>query len=152
MPRNWLCVEVREWGFVLGELNGHTRVVCVCSHPPWTNLTRHHERDCSVHKLQALVYDILPQSNHCHNWLHHRPPKTVSKRTVFHWCSDGSKFVTETEIILGVSLITAHTAFASTNKTKIVWIETELFFLPAVDTPRVNVRTSVDAMLLPQSY
>ena len=43
--------------------------------------------------------------------------------------------------------ITAHIAYASTNKIKIVRIETELVFLPRADAPHV------DAMLvLPQSY
>ena len=39
----------------------------------------------------------------------------------------------------GVSFITSHVACASTNKTKIVWMETELFSLPGADTPPVYV-------------
>ena len=37
--------------------------------------------------------------------------------------------------------MTTHVALVGTNKTKIVWIETELFFYPAgADAPRVYVR------------
>ena len=51
-----------------------------------------------------------------------------------------------TQILSGVCFITDHVAYASSNKTKIVWIETELFsfflffFLPGVDAPHVYVR------------
>ena len=34
------------------------------------------------------LYDILPGSNNCHNWLRHRS----------RWCSSGSKFVTDLPI------------------------------------------------------
>ena len=66
--------------------------------------------------LQALVYDILPR-----------------------WCSNGSKFVTVNSNYI---CLTTHAAYASTNKIKIVCIETELgfFFLPRADAPRVYVR------------
>ena len=45
-----------------------------------------------------------------------------------------------TQIISDVCFITDHVAYASSNKTKIVRIETELFFLPGVDAPHVYVR------------
>ena len=45
-----------------------------------------------------------------------------------------------TQIISHVCFITDHVAYASSNKTKIVWIETELSFLPGVDASRVYVR------------
>ena len=34
-------------------------------------------------------------SNQCHIWLRHRSRKTVNLRTLFHWCSNGSKCVTD---------------------------------------------------------
>ena len=34
-------------------------------------------------------------SNYCRNWLRYPSPKTVSQQTVFRWCSNGSKFVTD---------------------------------------------------------
>ena len=64
--------------------------------------------------LQALVYDILPR-----------------------WCSNGTKFVTVNSNYIS---LTAHVAYPSTNKTKIVCIETELGFPPRADAPRVYVR------------
>ena len=50
-----------------------------------------------------------------------------------------------TQIISGVSFITDCVAYASTNKTKIVWIDTTppfflLFFLPGLDASHVYVR------------
>ena len=44
------------------------------------------------------------------------------------------------QIIPGVSFITAHVAYASTNKTKIIRTETEYFFLPGAYAPHVHVR------------
>ena len=45
------------------------------------------------------------------------------------------------QIIPGISFITAHVAYASTNKTRILWIKTELlFFLPGADAPHVYMR------------
>ena len=53
-----------------------------------------------------------------------------------------------TQIISHFCFITDHVAYASSNKTKIVGIETELFFfsflfLPGVDAPHVYVRAWV---------
>ena len=45
-----------------------------------------------------------------------------------------------THIIPSVCFKTDHVAYASSNKTKIVWIETELSFLPGVDASHVYVR------------
>ena len=46
-----------------------------------------------------------------------------------------------TQIKQGVSFIASSKVYASTNKTTIVWIETELFFLPGVGASLVYVRT-----------
>ena len=59
-----------------------------------------------------------PYSNHCHNWLHHTSAKTIGKLRVFHWSSNGSKFVNiqATQIMSGsVFLVTTHNAYASTK-------------------------------------
>ena len=46
-----------------------------------------------------------------------------------------------TQIISDVCFITDHVAYASSDKTKIVWIKMELLlFLPGVDVPHVYVR------------
>ena len=36
-----------------------------------------------------------PSCNHCLKWLHHRSPKTVSYLSVFRWCPDGIKIITD---------------------------------------------------------
>ena len=45
-----------------------------------------------------------------------------------------------TQIISDVCFITDHVAYASSYKTEIIWIETELSFIPGVDAPHVYVR------------
>ena len=65
-----------------------------------------------------------------------QPPSTGLRHP--RWCSNGSKFVTVNSNYI---CLTTHVAYASTNKIKIVCIETELgFFLPRADAPRVYVR------------
>ena len=44
-----------------------------------------------------------------------------------------------TQIKQGVSFIAANKVYTSTNKTTIVWLETELSFLPGVDASHVYV-------------
>ena len=61
-------------------------------------------------------------SNHCHNWLHHRSWKTASFLLVLNW-----QQVCDSQFKLYQAFITTHAAYASTSKSKIVWIETELF-------------------------
>ena len=46
----------------------------------------------------------------------------------------------KTEMISGVSFMTAHVAYATTNKTRIVWIVTEVIFLAGADVPHVYLR------------
>ena len=55
-------------------------------------------------------------------------------------------------IIFDISFITGHVAYASTNKTKIVRIETELFSVFTPGGPASSLRACFDAVLLPQSY
>ena len=47
-----------------------------------------------VDKVQALVYDILHPTT-IQLWLRHRSPITVIQQTVFRWCSNCSKFLTD---------------------------------------------------------
>ena len=47
-----------------------------------------------VIKLQALVYDIFPPTTALIDYAR-GVEKRVSYRTVFHWCSNRTKFVTE---------------------------------------------------------
>ena len=92
-------------------------------------------------KLPASVHDILPPATARTDYAAGFQNLTVSYRTVFRRCSNGSKVVTDnSNYVSGVSFITAHVAYASTDKTKIDWIEMELCFLPGADAPHVYER------------
>ena len=90
-------------------------------------------------KLQALVYNILPSTTAVFSYaigsrkLSANEQFCVGVQTVV-------SLLQTIQIIPDVCFITDHVAYASSNKTKIVWIETELFFLPGVDAPHVYVR------------
>ena len=87
-------------------------------------------------ELQALVYNILPSTVAVFSYAI-GSRKLSDNEAIFCRCSDISKLVKTTQFISDVCFITD----ASSNKTKIVSIETELsfffFFLPGVDAPRV---------------
>ena len=65
--------------------------------PPTTALVTTTAVTAWLHRLTQTPSAGLwhPASNHRSNWLLHRSPKTGSYRTVFRWCSNGSKFVTD---------------------------------------------------------
>ena len=94
---------------------------------------------CVCVKLQALVYNILPSTTAVFSYaigsrkLSANEPFFVGAQTVV-------SLLQTIQIIPDVCFITDHVAYASSNKTKIVWIETELFFLPGVDASHVYVR------------
>ena len=76
--------------------------------------------------LLALVYHILPPTTAVFDYAI-RLRKLSVRLPVFRWCSKGSKFVTTNPSMSGrVSLITACSAYASTDNSKIVQIETKL--------------------------
>ena len=83
-------------------------------------------------KLKALVYDIL------------RPASAISDYTIGVQMAVSLRKITQ--IMSGISFITACVAYASTNKTKTIRTEKELFFFG------LCLHTFLDAMLLPQSY
>ena len=68
-----------------------------------------------------------PSSNHCHKWLRHRPPKTVSQLRVFCWCSNGSKSVADISVS-GISLITTQMLMPEQiNQNCLNWCESNFF-------------------------
>ena len=72
-------------------------------------------------KLRALVYDILPPSTAIVNYaIGLKKEKAESQQTVFHWCSNGCKFVTDNSDYIRIFFITDYVAYANTNKTKII--------------------------------
>ena len=103
-----------------------------------------------VTKLQALVYDIFPLTTAV--FVYAIGPRKLSATEQFclfclFFVGDGAQTVVSllqtTQIISDVSFLTDHVAYASSDKTKIVWIETEhsfLFFLLGVDASHVYVR------------
>ena len=57
-----------------------------------------------------------------------------------------------TQIISGVSFITAQIAFASTSKNKTASIESELFLLPRADAPYVPVYACFHSCISTQTF
>ena len=99
----------------------------------WTALVK----CCS--KLQALVYDILPSTTAVFSYVI-GPRKLSANEQFFVGAQTVVSLLQTTQIKQGVSFIAANKVYTSTNKTTIVWIETELFSLPGVDASHVYVR------------
>ena len=95
-----------------------------------------HHKSC-----QALVYDILPSTTAVFSYAI-GSRKLSANEQFFVGAQTVVSLLQTTQIIAHVCFITDHVAYASSNKTKIVWIETELFFffLPGVDAPHVYMR------------
>ena len=122
-------------------------------------------------QLQALVYSIIPPTTAINDYatgLNNKQQKTTKcQLTDSFWRhSDGSKFVTDTQIIPGTSVITTHVDYTRPNKTKIIWIETKFFlfwvwarlmlacmpgcYVASTDGHASCLRACLDATLLPQ--
>ena len=78
-------------------------------------------------KLQALVYDILPSTTAVFSYTIGSRKLSTNKQ-FFVGAQTVVSLLQTTQIISDVCFITDHVAYASSNKTKIVWIKTELFF------------------------
>ena len=90
-------------------------------------------------KLQALVYNILPSTTAVFSyaigsW------KLSANEQFFVGAQTVVSLLQTTQINQGVSFIAAKKVYTRSNKTTIVWMETELFFLPGVDASHVYVR------------
>ena len=93
----------------------------------WEHLQHWYVR--TADKLQALVYDILPSTNAVFSYAIGSRKLPANKQ----FFVSAQMVISLTQIISDVCFITDHVAYASSNKTQIVWIETELFLLPGVD-------------------
>ena len=100
-----------------------------------------------THKLQALVYDIIPSTTAVFSYATF--PENceffVGAQTIV-------SLLQTTKIKQGVSFTATNKVYTSTNKTTFVWIEMELFFLflSGVDAfPCLHA--CLGARLLPQS-
>ena len=78
-------------------------------------------------ELQALVYEILPSTTAVFSYAI-GSRKLSANEQFFVGAQTVVSLLQTTQIISDVCFITDHVAYASSNKTKIVWIETELFF------------------------
>ena len=92
-------------------------------------------------KLQALpLYDtVLPSTTAVFSYAI-RSRKLSANEQFFVGAQTVVILFQTTQIKQGVSFIAANKVYTNTNKTTIVWIETELSFLPGVDASRVYVR------------
>ena len=78
-------------------------------------------------KLQALVYDILPSTTAAFSYAP-GSRKLSANEQFFAGAQTVVGLLQTTQIKQGVSFIAANKVYTSTNKSIIVWIETELFF------------------------
>ena len=90
-------------------------------------------------EFQALVYDILPSTTAVFSYTI-GPRKLSANEQFFIGAQTVVSLLETTQIKQGVSFIAANQVYTSTNKTTIVRIKTELFFLPGVDASHVYVR------------
>ena len=79
-----------------------------------------------ISKLQALVYNILPSTTAVFSYAI-SPRKLPANEHFFVGVQTVVILLQTTQIISDVCFITDHVAYASSNKTTIVWIKTELF-------------------------
>ena len=101
-------------------------------------------------KLQILVYDILPSTTAIFNYAIHSW-KLSANEQFFVGAQTVVSLLQTTQIKWGVSFTAADKVYASTYKTTIVWIETELFLLPGVECVSC-LHACLGARLLLQSY
>ena len=94
--------------------------------------------------LQALVYDILTSTTSVFSYAI-GSRKLSANEQFFVGAETVVSLLQTTQIKQGVSFIAANRVYTSTNKTTIVWIETEFFFnfLSGVDASHVYVRALV---------
>ena len=105
-------------------------------------------------RLRALVYDILPSTTAVFSYALGSRKLSANEQIFLFFVVGGGgggaqtvvSLLQTTQIKQGVSFIAANKVYTSTNKTTIVSIETELFFvfvfsfLPGVDASHVYVR------------
>ena len=100
-------------------------------------------------KLQALVYDILPSTTAVLSYAI-GSRKLSANEQFFVGAQTVVRLLQTTQIKQGMSFIAASKVYTSTNKTTIVWIETELFLTRGGCVS--CLRACFGARLLLQSY
>ena len=99
--------------------------------------------DSPGRKLQALAYDILPSTTAAVLSYAIGSRKLSANEQFFVGAQTLVSLLQTNQIKQGVSFIAANKVYTRANKTTIVWIETELFFLPGVDASHVYVRAAL---------
>ena len=89
--------------------------------------------------FQALVYDILPSTTAIFSYTIGSRKLSANKQ-FFVGAQTVVSLLQTTQIKQGLSFIATNKVYTSTNKTTIIWTETELFLLPGVDASHVYVR------------
>ena len=109
-------------------LTFHTTEVCISRSESNTCLGRQYPLADSIHLiLQALVYHMLPSTTAVFSYAI-ESRKLSANEQFFCWCSNRSKFVTNNSNNIRRLFYNWPCCLGQSNKTKIVWIETELFF------------------------
>ena len=120
----------------------------------WQSLEEGAGKRCSecaqTPKLQALVCDILPSTTAVFSYAI-GSRKLSANEQFFVGAQTVVSLLQTTEINQGVSFIAANKVYTSTNKTTIVWIETELYFFTRGGCVSC-LRGCLGARLLLQSY
>ena len=102
-------------------------------------------------QIQALVYDILPSTTAIFSYAIGSRKLLANKQFLV-----GAQTVVSlsqtTQIISHVCFISDHVAYASSNKTKTVWIKMELFFFFTRCGCASCLHACLGSRLLPQSY
>ena len=117
-----------------------TYIQCsLCTFQVHRNLLARRVSDSVGSKLQALIYDILPLTTAVFSYAI-GSRKLLANEQFFVGAQTVVSLLQTTQIKQGMSFIAANKVHTCTNKTTIVGIEAELFFLPGVDAYRVYVR------------
>ena len=96
--------------------------------PAFLSVAERPERHQGLAKVQALVYGILPSTTAVFSYVI-GSRKLSANEQFFLGAQTVVSLLQTTQIKRGVSFIAANKVYTSTNKTTIVRIETELFFL-----------------------
>ena len=104
-------------------------------------------------RLQALVYDILPSATALFSYAIGSRKLSANEPGFFVGAQTVVSYKQPITIISDICFIADHVAYASSNKTKIVWIERELFFFSFTRGGCVSfLRACLGARLPLQSY
>ena len=145
----------------MGRGGGEVTCFKLCNPRPQVTLQKNRacprgtaEGEREQSKLQALVYDILPSTTAVFSYAIGSRNLSANEQ-FFVGAQTVVSLLQTTQIKQGVLFIAANKVYTSTNKTTIVWIETELFFFSLFFTRSGCVscsRACFGARLLLQSY